>query len=118
MQQVLEPLGDGDRLPEPEGDVAHLGGGDVLVGGELVGDPVGVDLGQERPGRGEQAEGDAGDGGVDAGLEGRQPDAGAEHDVDGQVPDLRPAQGRDREQAGGGRGEPAASRCRRSRRRR
>ena len=48
MQQVLEAFGDRDRFPDPEGDVAHLGGGDRLVGGELIGDAVGVDLGRKR----------------------------------------------------------------------
>ena len=91
VEEVLEAFGDRDRLAEPERDRPDLGGGDVLVGRELIGDAVGVELGQERPGRGEQAERDAGDGGVDPGLEGGQPDAGAEDDVDREVADPRPA---------------------------
>ena len=58
--------------------LAHLGGRDLLVGGQLAGDAVGVDLREERTRRREQAERDAGDGGVHAGLEHREPDADAE----------------------------------------
>ena len=48
MEQVLEPFGRPGPTPAAGRRCPDLGGGDVLVAGELIGDPVGVDLGEER----------------------------------------------------------------------
>ena len=85
VQEVLEVLGDRDRLAEAEGDAAHLAGRHVAVGRQLAGDAVGVHLGEERSRRCQQAERDPGDGGVHPGLEHGEPHAEPEHDVDREV---------------------------------
>lgn len=107
VEEVLEAFRGGDRLADAEGDVAHLLGRDGVVGGELIGDAVGVDLGEERSGGCEQAEGDAGDGGVDAGLEHGEPDVGSAGDVDGHIADAGTAEQGDAGQSGRGGREPA-----------
>jgi transcription termination factor Rho len=60
----------------------------------------------DRAGRGGQAEDDPGDGGVDAGLQRRQPHQQAERQIRGDLGHAEPAQAEDGRQAGGGDGEP------------
>jgi hypothetical protein len=110
MQQMLQPGQGGDRLAGQAGQlqpVVGVGVGRNRVIHGVIGDPVRLQahrLGAlERDGRGGQAEGDPGDGGVHTGLEGGQPYPHPEQHIHGRPAHLEPLQDQDqRQQPAGG----------------